>query len=137
MDESRHPRVQAHAAVWLCLTSSCSARSLMWLSDQAAVINFAEHCSSEILQQHADALVSKLYNLLRRPQRIIQEQVRHSAARRLYLTNGRQAMTAIASVAECISVSFAKFYEHFVPLLKYAIANAHGQERQSGSVSPG
>ncbi|SPQ97476.1 TOG domain-containing protein [Plasmodiophora brassicae] len=92
MDESRHPRVQAHAA--------------------AAVINFAEHCSSEILQQHADALVSKLYNLLRRPQRIIQE----------------QAMTAIASVAECISVSFAKFYEHFVPLLKYAIANAHGPD---------
>jgi len=85
-------RVQAHAA--------------------AAVINFCEHCERETLQPYLQGLLGKLFALLNRDVRRVQE----------------QAVTAVASVADVAEADFAPFYSSFIPGLKAILQNAQGKE---------
>ncbi|KAL1510219.1 hypothetical protein AB1Y20_006547 [Prymnesium parvum] len=85
-------RVQAHAA--------------------AAVINFCEHCERSTLQPYLQGVLGKLFTLLNRDVRRVQE----------------QAVTAVASVADVAEADFAPFYGHFMPGLKSILQNAQGKE---------
>eukprot|EP01116_Phalansterium_solitarium_P017028 TRINITY_DN409_c0_g1_i1.p1 TRINITY_DN409_c0_g1~~TRINITY_DN409_c0_g1_i1.p1 ORF type:complete len:1122 (-),score=363.84 TRINITY_DN409_c0_g1_i1:247-3201(-) len=85
-------RVQAHAA--------------------AAVINFCEHATKELLAPYLDTLLGKLIRLLQGGKVIVQE----------------QAITAIAAVADCAEAVFDKYYHSFVPLLKSILSNALSKE---------
>lgn len=75
------PRVQTHAA--------------------AAMVNFAENASKDILEPYLDDLLSALVTLLHRPQRYLQDQV----------------LTTISTIAESSSEKFAKYYDELMPLL--------------------
>lgn len=92
MDDTGNPRVQSHAA--------------------AAVINFTENCTSEIISGYLDGLLSKLLALLQNGQRIVQE----------------QAITAIASVADCAEQLFRPYYAMTMPMLKQILALATGKQ---------
>lgn len=72
MDDKDNPRVQSHAA--------------------SALINFAEHCTPELIAPYMDPLVAKLFSLLQTNKTIVQE----------------QAVTAIAALADCAESHFAK-----------------------------
>ena len=91
MDDASN-RVQAHAA--------------------AAVINFCEHCDRAVLQPYLQPLLEKLYGLLGRNVRRVQE----------------QAVTAVASVADVAEEDFVPFYDGFMPALKQLLRNAEGKE---------
>jgi len=68
----------------------------------AAVINFTENCDKLVLGPYLDGLLSKLVSLLVAGTRIVQE----------------QAITAIASVADCVESGFAAYYPRIMPTLK-------------------
>lgn len=91
MDDTGNPRVQSHAA--------------------AAVINFTENCTSEIIAGYLDGLLTKLLILLQNGKRIVQE----------------QAITAIASVADCAEELFKPYYAMTMPMLKQILALATGK----------
>jgi len=78
----------------------------------AAVINFTEKCDKEILKLYLDGLLSKLLQLLQCNRKMVQE----------------QAITAIASVADCASEHFIRFYDTFMPLLKQILYHANSKE---------
>lgn len=90
--DTKNPRIQAHAA--------------------AALINFAEHCTKELLQPYLDPLLSKLFELLKSNNRSVQEQV----------------ITAVASMADSAKTYFDKYFDHFVPLLMQIIGAATQKE---------
>lgn len=92
MDDTANPRVQSHAA--------------------AAVINFCDEATPEIIAPYLDALLGKLQGLLHSPHRINQE----------------QAVTAIAAVADSAEKQFMKYYDWFMPRLKQVLAAATGQK---------
>ncbi|CAG78228.1 armadillo-type protein [Yarrowia lipolytica] len=75
------PRVQTHAA--------------------AAMVNFAENATKEVLEPYLDDLLSSLVTLLNRPQRYLQDQV----------------LTTISTIAESSSEKFSKYYDELMPLL--------------------
>ncbi|KAJ3616577.1 hypothetical protein Zmor_011821 [Zophobas morio] len=81
MEDSSH-RVQAHAA--------------------AALVNFCEHATSEILAPYLVNLAYRLYGLLNSRQRMVVE----------------QAVVSIATVADSVGSSFSQFYGEFMPVLK-------------------
>lgn len=89
-----HPRVKAHAA--------------------AALVNFAEGCDKELLNPYLDSLLSNLYELLRVPRRVVQE----------------QALQTIAVIAESAKDLFAKYYDTFIPVLLLILANAVAKEQR-------
>ncbi len=62
----------------------------------AAVINFCEHCDSELLAPYLNDLLGKLYALLQTGKVIVQE----------------QAVTAIAAVADAADTEFLKVPIH-------------------------
>lgn len=92
MDDRNNPRVQSHAA--------------------AAIINFCEHCTADLLQPYLDELLQKLVFLLQSGKKIVQE----------------QAVTAIAAVADCAEENFNKYYDTFIPYLKSLLAHATDKE---------
>eukprot|EP01114_Cavostelium_apophysatum_P016598 TRINITY_DN4762_c0_g1_i1.p1 TRINITY_DN4762_c0_g1~~TRINITY_DN4762_c0_g1_i1.p1 ORF type:complete len:1093 (-),score=369.83 TRINITY_DN4762_c0_g1_i1:62-3340(-) len=92
MADKANPRVQSHAA--------------------AAVINFCEHATPEILQPYLEQLLSKLLGLMQEGKTIVQEQV----------------VTAIAAIADCMQESFVQFYDVVVPFLKSILSNANSNE---------
>lgn len=75
------PRVQAHAA--------------------AALVNFSEAASKEIMEPYLDELLSNLLDLLQLPKRYVQEQV----------------LTTIAITADAAQQTFVKYYDTLMPLL--------------------
>lgn len=75
------PRVQAHAA--------------------AAMVNFSERASKEVLEPYLDSLLSSLLVLLESPKRYVQEQV----------------LTTIAIVADAAESKFSKYYDTLMGLL--------------------
>lgn len=75
------PRVQAHAA--------------------AALVNFSENASKDILDPYLDALLNGLLILLQSPKRYVQE----------------QCVTTIAIVADSAQTLFMKYYDTLMPLL--------------------
>lgn len=86
------PRIQAHAA--------------------AALVNFVEMCSIELVQPVLNQLVESLYHLIQHSVRFVQE----------------HAITAIAAVAECTEQSFEPYYDIFVPVLKAILSQCHDRE---------
>ncbi|EEQ41298.1 hypothetical protein CLUG_05426 [Clavispora lusitaniae ATCC 42720] len=75
------PRVQAHAA--------------------AALVNFSEAASKEILEPYLDSLLNNLLGLLQSPKRYVQEQV----------------LTTIAIIADAAEQKFIKYHNTLLPML--------------------
>lgn len=94
MDDVENHRVQSHAA--------------------AAIINFTENCSKDILVPYLEPLLGKLVSLLLGGQRIVQE----------------QAITAIASVADCVEEHFAAYYGRIMPTLKQMLTQCKAKEHR-------
>ncbi|KAL2633872.1 hypothetical protein R1flu_005351 [Riccia fluitans] len=89
MDDFQNPRVQAHAA--------------------AAILNFSESCTPEILTPYLDGVITKLLVLLQNGKRMVQE----------------GALTALASVADSAQALFQKYYDTVMPYLKTILINAN------------
>lgn len=81
MDNNSTFRVQAHAA--------------------AAMVNFCEQATKEILDPYLDNLLTNLLGLLQSPKRYVQEQV----------------LTTIAIVADAAKTKFIKYYDTMMPML--------------------
>jgi len=96
VSDTQHPRVQAHAA--------------------AAMVNFCEDCPPKILEPHLDELVSSLESVLASK---IQELLQKGT--KLVL---EQVLTTIATVADTAEARFTKYYDRFMPSLKYIFQNA-------------
>eukprot|EP00960_Hanusia_phi_P047379 758377-Hanusia_phi.AAC.3 len=80
----------------------------------AAVINFTEDCKKDTVQPYLEGLLGKLLHLLMGGVRIVQE----------------QAITAIASVADCVQDQFKPFYGGIMPVLKDILRNCvHKDQR--------
>ncbi|KAK7679295.1 hypothetical protein QCA50_017682 [Cerrena zonata] len=86
------PRVQAHAA--------------------AALVNFSEAASKEILEPYLDDLLNNLLGLLQSQKRYVQEQV----------------LTTIAIIADAAEKTFVKYYDTLMPLLIEVLKTDMGQE---------
>eukprot|EP00286_Rhodomonas_abbreviata_P029484 CAMPEP_0181305524 /NCGR_PEP_ID=MMETSP1101-20121128/9780_1 /TAXON_ID=46948 /ORGANISM="Rhodomonas abbreviata, Strain Caron Lab Isolate" /LENGTH=1099 /DNA_ID=CAMNT_0023411455 /DNA_START=102 /DNA_END=3401 /DNA_ORIENTATION=- len=80
----------------------------------AAVINFTENCKMEILVPYLDVVLGKLVQLLVGGVRIVQE----------------QAITAIASVADCVEKHFTKYYQEIMPTLKTMLLQCTSKEHR-------
>lgn len=87
-------RVQAHAA--------------------AALVNFSEAASKEILEPYLDDLLNNLLGLLQSPKRYVQEQV----------------LTTIAIIADAAEKKFIKYYDTLMPLLTDVLKTDMGQENR-------
>ncbi|GJQ14176.1 hypothetical protein GpartN1_g5967.t1 [Galdieria partita] len=92
MNDAANPRVQAHAA--------------------AAIINFCEDASPDIVSPYLDGLLQKLLELLASSRRIVQE----------------QAVSAIAAVADSAEQFFIRYYDSFMPLLKNILYSTEGHK---------
>lgn len=100
LKDNEFPRVQAHAA--------------------AALVNFTEECPRKILTPYLDQLVhaleqvlsSKIQELLQGGTKLVLEQI----------------LTTIATVADTAEDRFTKYYERFMPSLKYIFQNANGKD---------
>ncbi|KAI5960216.1 PSE1 [Candida pseudojiufengensis] len=88
------PRVQAHAA--------------------AALVNFSEAASKEILEPYLDDLLNNLLVLLQSPKRYVQEQV----------------LTTIAIIADAAQKTFVKYYDTLMPLLTDVLKTDMGDENR-------
>ncbi|EGW30979.1 Karyopherin functions in nuclear transport of protein [Spathaspora passalidarum NRRL Y-27907] len=88
------PRVQSHAA--------------------AALVNFSEAASKEILEPYLDDLLSNLLGLLQSPKRYVQEQV----------------LTTIAIIADAAEKTFIKYYDTLMPLLTDVLKTDMGDENR-------
>lgn len=75
------PRVQAHAA--------------------AALVNFSEAASKDVLEPYLDSLLNNLVVLLQSPKRYVQEQV----------------LTTIAIIADAAEQKFVKYHDTLLPML--------------------
>ncbi|KAA8499564.1 Importin-5 [Porphyridium purpureum] len=91
MDDAGNPRVQSHAA--------------------AAVINFCDEATPEIIGPYMELLLAKLLTLLQSNRKITQE----------------QAVTAVAAVADAAASLFSPFYDTFMPLLRKVLTLATGR----------
>ncbi|CAK9435939.1 uncharacterized protein LODBEIA_P05510 [Lodderomyces beijingensis] len=88
------PRVQAHAA--------------------AALVNFSEAASKEILEPYLDDLLNHLLVLLQSQKRYVQEQV----------------LTTIAIIADAAEKTFVKYYDTLMPLLTNVLQTDVGDENR-------
>eukprot|EP01135_Chromosphaera_perkinsii_P006621 Nk52_evm23s554 gene=Nk52_evmTU23s554 len=88
MDDVNNPRVQAHSA--------------------AALVNFCEQATKELLDPYLEGVLLKLFQLLQGGKRIVQE----------------QAITTIATVADIAEDKFIKYYNTFMPMLINILENA-------------
>lgn len=86
------PRVQVHAA--------------------AAMVNFAENATKEILEPYLDSLLTNLLTLLQSPKRYVTEQI----------------LTTIAIVADAAQNKFIKYYDTLMPLLFEVMSSDTGKE---------
>ncbi|KOX78914.1 Importin-5, partial [Melipona quadrifasciata] len=102
LDDNVSPRVQAHAG--------------------AALVNFSEDCSKNILAPYLDAIMAKLELILTAK---FQELVEKGT--KLVL---EQVVTTIASVADTCEEQFVIYYDRLMPCLKYIIQNANRQEHK-------
>lgn len=94
MDDGANPRVQAHAT--------------------AAILNFSEGATPEILAPYLDQLLAKLMQLLQFGKRMVQE----------------GSLTAIAAIADCSQSHFHSYYDAVMPLLKSVLTQARLKEQR-------
>lgn len=100
MDDVKNPRVQAHAG--------------------AALVNFVEDCSKNIMAPYLEPLCAKLEQVLnQKMQELLQK------GTKLVL---EQVTTTIAAVADTAEDNFIQFYDRFMPTLKYIMQNASSNE---------
>ncbi|XP_065887453.1 importin-5-like isoform X2 [Dysidea avara] len=102
MGDFPNPRVQAHAG--------------------AAMVNFMELCPKNILTQYTDLLVSKLEEILAVKLKELVEK-----GTKLVL---EQMVTTVATIADTLEEQFLQYYDRFMPLLKYLMANAVQKENR-------
>ncbi|XYA03043.1 Importin subunit beta-3 [Meyerozyma guilliermondii] len=88
------PRVQAHAA--------------------AALVNFSEAATKDVLEPYLDDLLTNLLGLLQSPKRYVQEQV----------------LTTIAIIADAAETKFIKYYDTLMPLLTDVLKTDMGTENR-------
>lgn len=88
------PRVQAHAA--------------------AALVNFSEEASKEVLGPYLDSLLNNLLGLLQSPKRYVQEQV----------------LITIAVIADSAKQTFIKYHDSLLPMLIGFLKTDMGQENR-------
>lgn len=88
------PRVQAHAA--------------------AALVNFSEAATKEVLEPYLDTLLSNLLGLLDSPKRYVQEQV----------------LTTIATIADAAGQKFIKYQDTLLPMLIEFLKSDLGPENR-------
>jgi len=93
MDDQGNPRVQAHGA--------------------AALVNFSEDATKQILMPYLDSILSKLLILIRMPER-------------RYVME--QAVTTIATVADTAQERFLQYYDTFMPVLVEMLTKANTKE---------
>lgn len=89
------PRVQAHAA--------------------AALVNFCEAASKDVLEPYLDDLLNNLLGLLQSPKRYVQEQV----------------LTTIAVIADAAEQKFIKYHDTLLPMLIGFLKTDMGPENRS------
>ncbi|GJP49341.1 hypothetical protein CLOM_g8564 [Closterium sp. NIES-68] len=94
MDDGANPRVQAHAT--------------------AAILNFSEAATPEIMAPYLDQLLNKLLHLLQFGKRMVQE----------------GSLTAIAAIADCSQEHFQKYYDGVMPYLKTVLTQAGDKEQR-------
>lgn len=94
MNDFQNPRVQAHAT--------------------AAVFNFSENCTPDILAPYLDGIVGRLLVLLQNGKQMVQE----------------VALTALASLADSSKEHFLKCYDNVMPCLKAILAKASENSNQ-------
>ncbi|CAI5473246.1 unnamed protein product [Closterium sp. Yama58-4] len=94
MDDAANPRVQAHAT--------------------AAILNFSEAATPEIMAPYLDQLLNKLLQLLQFGKRMVQE----------------GSLTAIAAIADCSQEHFSKYYDGVMPYLKTVLTQAGDKEQR-------
>ncbi|CCG80667.1 Importin subunit beta-3 [Taphrina deformans PYCC 5710] len=78
----------------------------------AAFVNFCEHAEQASLEPYLDPVLERLLNLLRRPEKYLQE----------------QAVTTIATVADAAEQKFIKYYDTIMPLLLNVLREASGDD---------
>uniref|UniRef100_A0A1W7RAB9 Importin-5 n=1 Tax=Hadrurus spadix TaxID=141984 RepID=A0A1W7RAB9_9SCOR len=100
LDDNANPRVQAHAG--------------------AALVNFFEDCPKNVLNPYLDSIVDKLETVLSSKFKELVEK-----GTKLVL---EQMVVTLASVADTAEEKFIKYYDRFMPCLKYIIENATSQE---------
>ncbi|KAJ2145972.1 importin subunit beta-3 [Coemansia sp. RSA 564] len=88
MDQTSVPRVQTHAA--------------------AAMVNFAEEATKQVLEPYLDTLFERLLAMLNGSKRYVQE----------------QAITTIATIADNAQAKFNKYYSTIMPMLLNVLAQA-------------
>jgi len=108
---------QLHAKVLPALVSVMddTANARVQSHAAAAVINFTENCKKEVMEPYLSGLLQKLGQLLSGGVRIVQE----------------QAMTAIASVADCVGEGFESFYPSIMPVLKHMLQTCTHKEQRT------
>eukprot|EP00054_Salpingoeca_dolichothecata_P030042 m.240375 g.240375 ORF g.240375 m.240375 type:complete len:910 (+) comp26585_c1_seq6:16-2745(+) len=92
--DAEHPRVQAHAA--------------------AALVNFCEHSSKEVLSHHLDDILEHLSGLLESSYIIVQE----------------QAISTLSTVADAAEDLFRSYYSSVMPHLISILAGAKEKEHR-------
>ncbi|XP_013418000.1 importin-5-like isoform X1 [Lingula anatina] len=100
LDDTAHPRVQAHAG--------------------AALVNFSEDCPKGILVPYLDTIMGKLEQVLNAKFKELVEK-----GQKLVL---EQVVTTLASVADTAEEKFINYYDRFMPCLKYIVQNATSEE---------
>ncbi|EGV64509.1 importin subunit beta-3 [Yamadazyma tenuis] len=89
------PRVQAHAA--------------------AALVNFSEAATKEVVEPYLDDLLTNLLGLLHSPKKYVQE----------------QALTTISAIADAAEKKFLKYYDTLMPLLFNVLKSDVGEENRA------
>ncbi|RWS08235.1 importin-5-like protein [Dinothrombium tinctorium] len=100
LDDHGNARVQAHAG--------------------AALVNFFEECSSKIIASYLEVVAAKLEEVLNVKMKELMEK-----GTKLVL---EQTVVTLASLADSAQEHFERFYDNFVPCLKYIIQNAVSDE---------
>jgi len=92
IDDSEHPRIQAGSAI--------------------CVVNYAEKVASKLLRPRLEQLLNKLFNLLKQPQKFVQE----------------NALSALSECADNSKDQFVKYYNHFTEHLMRILQQAVDKE---------
>lgn len=87
-----------------------------------AMINFFEQCPQEILSTYLDPITEHIQGAL---SRYMAEGIPKEEGKLFVIEN---VIVALSSVADSSAESFIKYYEKFIPCLKFIIKNATGNE---------
>lgn len=117
-DDIHNPRVQTHAG--------------------AALVNFCELCPKEILAKYLESIVPKLESTFKLG--LTEVRILLNISLSIYnpsqlIDKGRkiiieQMVTTLGTVADASEDYFVPYYDHFMPSLKYLMANATSKDHR-------